>query len=139
MSVFSFVERIAGTVIGVGKILLPIVRALRQGSPVVDDAISKIEDIIELGGGAADDVFDRNRAEITAAKDYCHGAAAVFTGLEEVLQECLDASAEYDDTPDSVTPEEAQAIALKLWELKPAIEDIFKRGESAITPLATMR
>lgn len=120
MSVFSVLKGIAGTALKVGRIALPIIRALRASSEEVDQVCDQVEDVIDGAGEAADDFFDRNMSKINALEEFAVEGQEALAELEGLCGDIRRAS--QVETPDMITPEEGKRIAARL----PILKDRFK-------------
>ncbi len=136
MGIFSVLGEIAKTVLKVGQVLIPILKALRGSSHEIDDVLDRVDDVIEGGGEIADDFFDRNIGSLEDMNTF-------FVELEEVAKSggaltayCIEASRVV--TPDQITPEEGKRIALMLVELKSGIVELLENSEGLEEKLEAM-
>lgn len=136
MSVFKFIGGLAAKVWGIGKVILPILEAFRSASPDVDQALVKLEDIIQDGGEVADDFLDRNKRTLEDLQDFFQDMQVTGALGEKFMADCLIYS--QVDTPDEITPQEVADLGEQLPALKLAIARLFSRNdlETALRDMA---
>ncbi len=125
MSVFGIIGTIltkaagiVSVVVSIGKQILPFIVAAREVVPAIDDALDKVEGVLEKGGTEADDFFDRNLPVLMDMREVFSDLQKFGAAGEEMVTEAINAS--QVDTPDVITPEEAKSIALKIDALRAA-------------------
>lgn len=133
--VFSKVGGIAATVVGIGKQMLPFIRAARELSPDVDRIVDAIEANVLAGGTAADDWLDKNVEGVEALDGFFEELAAVAAAGRDVTQAALQFS--MFDTPDTITPAEAEILVAKLALLRAKLAALGTREdiEAVLTAL----
>lgn len=137
MSVFSVIKSIGGTVLKVGHILLPILHAFREASPEVDMALDTVEDVIEEGGEIADDFLDRNLPTIEAAHEF-------FVDLKTLADSGVDLTAyiiraSQVETPNSITPSEAQRIGQLLIRMQETLPALIENSDGLMAKVEEMK
>lgn len=129
MGIFGTLGGIASTVMNVGKIVLPILNAFRAASPEVDAALDKVDDVIEQGGEIADDFFDRNLSTLEQMNEFFVDLGAVAGTGQDLTRFLIDAS--QNESPETITPEEAQRAGLLIIQLKQRVVDLATTEELA--------
>ncbi len=126
MSVFQIIGRVAGQVagvislvVGIGKQMLPFIRAAREVSPDVDRVVDRIEAEISAGGTAADDWLDNNIAALRALDGFFLELGGVAVAGRDVTAAAIAAS--QSETPDTLTPAEAETLIAKIAILRAAL------------------
>jgi hypothetical protein len=137
MSIFGFLGGIFTKVWEIGAILLPILDAFRKLSPDVDDMLSKVDGIIDQGGEVADDFFDRNLKTLTDMREVYQDMAAVGATGEAFINEAILVS--QVQTPDDITPQEAESVGRLLLEHKDALKLMLTSNEDLATALKAMQ
>lgn len=137
MSIFGFLGGIFAKILSIGQVLLPIIEAFRAASPDVDKVLDKVDHIIEEGGEAADDFFDRNLDTIYGMREFYRDMQIAGATGEAFIDSAIQAS--QVDTPDSITPEEAQLVGAKLLTHKDAIRGFFSNQEQLAAGLKAMK
>lgn len=127
MSVFSVIGSIAVKVWGIGKVLLPILEAFRAASPAVDDALDKVEDILEEGGEVADDFLDRNLRTLEDMREFFQDMQAAGVAGQAFMEQAITYS--QVESPDQLTPAEAQTLAVMLPHLKDTLRALVTRED----------
>lgn len=134
MSIFSVfrtvvktVGNVATVVVNVGRQLLPFIGAARQAIPAVDEAVTKVEDVIAQGGAEADQFLDRNIDTIRDLDGFFVELQEVGVRGQAVTGYAIQAS--QVDSPTTVTPEEAEELARRIWALKESLAAIASKND----------
>lgn len=116
MSIFKTLWETITKVFAVAKAVIevagPIVQGLRKSIPAVNEILTKFEDNVEKGGEGADNYLDRNLGVIGAVGGYADRGIYALTNLKELCNDLVTYS--QVETPDTITPEEAQKIVKKM-------------------------
>lgn len=137
MSIFSVLGDIAKVVLKVGKIVLPIVEALRGSSHEVDQVMDQVDGVVEAGGEIADDFFDRN-IEIIEDMDEFFGDLEQLGKAGKALTGAV-IRASQEESPDKITPLEAEAIGDALIVMKDKAIALFENSEGLEEKIAGMK
>jgi len=137
MSIFGFLGGIFAKILSIGQVILPIIEAFRAASPDVDRVLDKVDHIIEEGGEAADDFFDRNLDTIYGMREFYRDMQIAGATGEAFIDSAIRAS--QVDTPDAITPEEAQLVGAKLLTHKDAIRGFFSKQDELAAGLKAMK
>jgi len=137
MSIFGFLGGIFAKILSIGQVILPIIEAFRAASPDVDRVLDKVDHIIEEGGEAADDFFDRNLDTIYGMREFYRDMQIAGATGEAFIDAAIRAS--QVDTPDAITPEEAQLVGAKLLTHKDAIRGFFSKQDELAAGLKAMK
>lgn len=107
----------------------PILKGLRQNIPEINSILQKFEDGIAQGGIEADNFLDRNLDTLVKIKDVSADGVAVMHQLGSICDRLILFS--QVETPDTITPQEAETIGADLLALK----DLLKRFAEKSEPL----
>ena len=137
MSIFSGFQNVVRTVLRIGGLIVPALRALRPFSDEIDNAFEQIDGAVAAGGEAADDFFDRNMGAIGDIREVGIDLQAVGLKIEETCDEIVKAT--QVETPDTITIEEGEAILERSNEIRKALADLVTKNEAAIERIAAMK
>jgi hypothetical protein len=135
-SLIGTVSKIATTAYAIIKTALPILQALRPAVDEVDEAFKYVEAKIAGGGVAADDFLDRN-IEAIKAIEHATGKGVVVMGQLNALAEKLYLFSQIE-TPDEITPEEAEELGKDMLELRSALNGWKPTIDDAVTKMTAM-
>lgn len=136
-AIFSGIGKIANIAFGVIKTALPILRSLRPAVDEVDQAFEYIEQGIEKGGVVADDFIDRNMETIEILEHVSAKGQTVFGQINELAADLRIAS--QVNTPDTITPEEAEAIGRKIVALRSLLHGWGPELDEAVAKMAAVK
>jgi hypothetical protein len=109
-------------VVGIGKQMVPFVRAARELSPDLDRVVDRIEAQVTAGGDAADDWIDRNVEAVRALDNFFSELVVAGQAGREVTALALRFS--QAETPDTITPRETETLVLAVAALRAALADL---------------
>lgn len=115
-NIVRVIGRVGSVAYGLLKTVIPVLESLRPAVDEIDTAFEFIEDKIAKGGIEADDFLDRNLGAIVAVENLSGKGIAVFQQMNTVAVQLRLASQE--QTPDTITPEEAQQIGEAFLEFR---------------------
>lgn len=127
---------VAKSIVRIGKIVLPFLRPLRDLLPEFDRVADEIDEQIDKAGEVADDFFDRNLAKLGELREFFLDLGAVSEKGVAAIDEIIVAS--QVETPEKITPEEAERIGRAVNELRAAIAAAATRSEGLEERIAAM-
>ncbi|HAM58836.1 MAG TPA: hypothetical protein DC063_10065 [Arenimonas sp.] len=137
MGIIGKIGDILKSVLRIGNIVVPVLRALRPVVHEIDVAFEEIDEQIANGGVEADDFFDRNIGTIYQMREF-------FADLSEFTKEGMyacDKIVQYSqvDTPDTIAPEEATELARAIDRMRQRIQDLLTNSEGLEEAAASMK
>lgn len=116
VGVLGKVTGVVGSIIKIGR---PIIEALRPAIDEVDQAMDWIEENAAAAGEGADDFLDRNQEALADLEAASSRGVVVFGLIAELAASLRIASQE--QTPDTITEDEAARFIAMLGEIREAI------------------
>lgn len=136
-AIWKAIKSFGATVYKIAAIALPIIKALRQSSTEVDAVCDRIDAAVLKGEVAADDFFDRNLDTLRSIKEIAADSVALFHELGALCDDAITFS--QVDTPDQITPAEAQKLAQRLDTIRVLAKRVATKGEPLEKALAEMK
>jgi len=135
-AIVGAVSKVANVAKGILGAALPILKALRPAVDEVDVAFDYIETKIEQGGDAADDFLDKNIGAIVAVEEVSHRIESTGRQLGVICSKLRVYSQE--QTPDTITEEEALDLGRAFMEFKTIITGLGPDVDTAIAQLESI-
>lgn len=116
-----------GVVVGIGKQMLPFVRAAREIVPDVDAVCDRLEAKLQDGGEDADAWLDKNLPALEALDNFFAELAEVAAAGRDVTTSTILYS--QVETPEILEVSEGAALAVKINRLRAALVEIGTRDD----------
>jgi hypothetical protein len=132
-SLISTIGKVVTTAVTIFKTAKPILEALRPAVDEIDEGFVFIEEQIASGGTVADDFLDRNLDTLIAV-EHATGKGVVVLGQINALCAKLRLFSQ-DQTPDTITPEEAEELGNDILELRTVLAGWKPQLDAAIAKM----
>jgi len=124
MGLISGIVDVMKSVLRIGKVVVPVLRGLRDLVPEIGKLFDGIDGAVESGEVAADDFFDRNLGVIGDTKIFFAELQDFGEAGEDLCDEIITAS--QVETPDEITVQEGRDILLKANTLRLKLEHLLQ-------------